>query len=86
MLIVDTAGVKADILRDVRATVGDAKHFVETHPMAEHERSGAGAARADLFDGRPWVVVPDRVDPVSLARAEELVRRCGSTPSSGCAP
>ena len=75
--VVDTAGVKADILRDVRATVGDAGHFVGTHPMAGRERSGAGAARADLFDGRPWVVVPDRVDPVSLTRAEELVRRCG---------
>jgi len=32
--VVDTAGVKADILRDVRATVGDAVHFVGTHPMA----------------------------------------------------
>ena len=75
--VVDTAGVKADILRDVRATVGDAVHFVGTHPMAGRERSGPGAARADLFEGRPWVVVPDRVDPNSLARAEELVRRCG---------
>jgi monofunctional chorismate mutase len=75
--VVDTAGVKADILRDVRATVGDAVHFVGTHPMAGRERSGPGAARADLFDGRTWVVVPDGVDPVSLARAEELVRCCG---------
>jgi prephenate dehydrogenase len=75
--VVDTAGVKADIVRDVRATVGDAGHFVGTHPMAGRERSGPGAARADLFDGRTWVIVPDGVDPVSLGRAEELVRRCG---------
>jgi len=39
--VVDTAGVKADIVRDVRATVGDAVHFVGTHPMAGRERSGA---------------------------------------------
>ncbi|MGZ4638178.1 MAG: prephenate dehydrogenase [Actinomycetes bacterium] len=75
--VVDTCGVKADVLREVRRLVGAPVHFVGTHPMAGRERSGPGAARADLFDGRAWVVVPDGVDPTSLARAEELVRLCG---------
>jgi prephenate dehydrogenase len=69
--------VKADVLRDVRAAVGAAGHFVGTHPMAGRERSGPGAARADLFDGRPWVIVPEGADPTSLARAERLVELCG---------
>ncbi|MDQ1618614.1 MAG: prephenate dehydrogenase [Actinomycetota bacterium] len=75
--VVDTCGVKADVLRDVKQQVGEPVHFVGTHPMAGRERSGPGAARADLFDGRPWVIVPDGVDPLSLARAERLVELCG---------
>jgi prephenate dehydrogenase len=32
--------------------------FVGGHPMAGREVTGYGAAAADLFAGRPWVVVP----------------------------
>jgi prephenate dehydrogenase len=75
--VVDTAGVKAGVLRDVRRGAGAARHFVGTHPMAGRERSGPGAARADLFEGRPWVVVEADAEPAALARAELLVRLCG---------
>lgn len=78
--VVDTAGVKAGILRDVRAAVGAAPHFVGTHPMAGRERSGPGAALADLFEGRPWVLAAADADPAALARAEALVRLCGGLP------
>jgi prephenate dehydrogenase len=78
--VVDTCGVKADIVRTVRSTVGDAAHFVGTHPMAGRERSGPLAARGDLFEGRPWVIVPDGAHPESLARAEALVALCGGVP------
>ena len=41
------------------ATAGaTSTRYVGSHPMAGRERSGAGAARGDLFDGRAWVVVP----------------------------
>lgn len=75
--VVDTAGVKAGILREVAAVVGTAEHFVGTHPMAGRERSGPGAARADLFEGRPWVVTPGDADPRSVDRARQLVEACG---------
>lgn len=78
--VVDTCGVKADVMRDVKAQVGEPVHFVGTHPMAGRERSGPGAARADLFDGRAWVIVAEGVDPRSLARAEALVHLCGGVP------
>lgn len=78
--VVDTAGVKAGVLADVQAAVGAAPHFVGTHPMAGRERSGPGAALADLFEGRPWVIVTSDADPASLARAETLVRLCGALP------
>jgi len=75
--VVDTAGVKAGVLREVAAVVGRAPHFVGTHPMAGRERSGPGAARADLFEGRPWVVTPGDADPASLSRVRRLIELCG---------
>jgi prephenate dehydrogenase len=78
--VVDTAGVKAGVLNDVRAVIGNAQHFVGTHPMAGRERSGPGAARADLFEGRPWVIADSGADPASRARAETLIRLCGGVP------
>ena len=33
-------------------------HHVGGHPMAGLETSGYEAARADLFAGRPWIVLP----------------------------
>ena len=36
--------------------------FVGGHPMAGRETSGYAAADADLFVGRPWVVVPGTAD------------------------
>jgi prephenate dehydrogenase len=78
--VVDTAGVKAQVLGAVRQALGETPHFVGTHPMAGRERSGPGAARADLFEGRPWVLVPDGADERSVARARALVELCGGVP------
>lgn len=75
--VLDTASVKADVVRAVAHRVGPAPHFVGTHPMAGSERSGPGAARADLFEGRPWVVTPGDADPRSVTRARLLVELCG---------
>lgn len=44
--------------------------FVPTHPMAGREIGGAGAARADLFQGRSWVVTPN---PEILQESKDLV-------------
>ncbi len=75
--VADTAGVKAGVLHDVRRVMGRAAHFVGTHPMAGRERSGPGAARADLFDGRPWVIVESDAAPDSVGRALAMVELCG---------
>lgn len=78
--VVDTCGVKHPVLRAVAGTVGPAPHFVGTHPMAGRERSGPGAARADLFEGRPWAVSPAGADVASLARVRALLDLCGAVP------
>jgi prephenate dehydrogenase len=78
--VVDTCGVKAPVLRAVTATVGPAPHFVGTHPMAGRERSGPEAARADLFEGRPWAIATADADRRSLSRARALLDLCGAQP------
>ena len=57
-VVTDVASVKQTVLDRVLRSGVDASRYVGSHPMAGRERSGAAAARRDLFDGRAWVVVP----------------------------
>jgi prephenate dehydrogenase len=57
--------------------------FVGGHPMAGRETSGFGAATADLFEDRPWVVIPAPDAPErDRTRVEALVRAVGARPVS----
>lgn len=62
-VVTDVASVKRQVERDVLA-VGKpldkaaARRYVGSHPMAGGAQTGPAAADADLFLGRPWVVVP----------------------------
>lgn len=77
----DVTSVKAAPVRALRATGLPLDRFAGGHPLAGGERSGPGAARADLFRGRPWVLTPlPETEPAVLARVEELARRCGAVP------
>ncbi len=57
-VVTDVASVKARIAADLAERGADTTRYVGSHPMAGRERSGAIAARADLFLGRPWVLCP----------------------------
>ena len=77
-VVTDVASTKALLV--ARAAV-DRLRFVGGHPMAGRETSGFGAATADLFVARPWVVVPgDPVDTVAVERVEALARATGAHP------
>ena len=53
--------------------------FVGGHPMAGRETAGFGASTADLFVGRPWVIVPGReASPADVGRVEWLAAACGA--------
>lgn len=76
--ITDVASVKTAILDAVKQHTRDREldRYIGSHPMAGREKSGAIAARADLFMGRPWVVCSDEDTPqerleqvVTIARA-----------------
>jgi prephenate dehydrogenase len=49
--------------------------------MAGAAAAGAGAARRDLFAGRPWLLVPTaRSDDASIGVLSALVREAGAVP------
>ncbi|MYS86549.1 prephenate dehydrogenase [Embleya scabrispora] len=77
----DVASVKEQPLREMAELGCDATRYIGGHPLAGRERSGPLAARADLFDGRPWVLTPSReTDTETLNRALEMVSLCRAVP------
>ena len=77
----DVASVKAAPQAAVAEGALDSASFVGGHPLAGRERSGPGAARADLFSGRPWVLTPRAVNaPEHVERVRALAQACGAVP------
>ncbi|WP_030247908.1 prephenate dehydrogenase [Streptomyces sp. NRRL S-350] len=77
----DVASVKAGPGSEIAALGCDTVHYIGSHPMAGRERSGPLAARADIFEGRPWVLTPTAdTDNETLNAALELVALCGAVP------
>ncbi len=79
-VVTDVGSTKRGILRTA-AQVG-LRGFVGGHPMAGAEVSGLEGARADLFAGRPWFIVPgERAPAEAIERVEGLVAGVGAVPS-----
>ncbi len=74
-VVTDVASVKAGPLKALQDRGIDLDRYVGGHPMAGRERSGAVAARADLFAGQPWVVCPHETSsPVAVATVRALAQ------------
>jgi prephenate dehydrogenase len=77
----DMASIKSQVELDVEHLKVDMARFVGGHPLAGRERSGPGPARADLFEGRPWVLTQQaRTSAAALAAMLEVVHVCGAKP------
>ena len=80
-LFTDAASLKRPIAAAAEALTGSTC-FVGGHPMAGSRTPGLAGARADLFQDRPWLVVPtDRSDVHSIASIQDLVRGIGARPA-----
>ncbi len=80
-IVTDVASVKGAVLAGVAqvASPEDLSRYVGGHPMAGRERSGAAAARSDLFEGRTWVVVPHNGSrPDATALVTRMARDTGA--------
>lgn len=74
-LVLDTGSTKQSIMS--AAAAARIPQFVGGHPMAGGTTSGPEAARADLFDGRPWFLInPDAPD--AMRRATTFVEALGA--------
>ncbi|MFE0641772.1 prephenate dehydrogenase [Streptomyces sp. NPDC058877] len=77
----DVAGVKALPEREIEALGCDPTSVVGGHPLVGNGRPGPLAARADLFEGYPWALVPTEATANrALNIALTLVSLCGATP------
>ena len=84
-LVADVASVKATVLDGLRglSRPEDLPRYIGAHPMAGRETSGVIAARADLFLGRPFVVVPhEGTDPRAVSALRGLATEIGSVPTT----
>jgi prephenate dehydrogenase len=76
----DLASIKSEVTREIQS-LGNSGRFVGGHPIAGREKSGPGGARADLFEGRPWVLCPGvGTSSSDVALVIEMVRTCGALP------
>jgi prephenate dehydrogenase len=76
----DVGSVKSEVVQKVETFSGLSTRFLPTHPMAGREIGGAGSARADLFQGRSWILTPS----ADLAQSSkelvlELIQALGAT-------
>ena len=79
-LVMDAGSTKQDVVAAARAALGRRiENFVPAHPIAGAEHSGAGAAKADLFQGKRVVLAPLEENPQSLVEAAEVAwEACGA--------
>lgn len=73
--VTDVASVKQRVVDEVDASPMSDR-YVGSHPMAGRERSGAIAADADLFAGRPWVITAGAYPPRARPGDAAVGTRC----------
>jgi prephenate dehydrogenase len=81
-IVTDVGSVKGAVVRELEALVAAAGgHFVGSHPMAGAEKTGPGAARADLFADAVCVITPTRrSSSIAVKRVEDLWKTVGGRP------
>ena len=77
----DVGSVKNEVVLYIQTFPGLSARFLPTHPMAGREIGGASSARADLFQGRSWILTPEAdCVPESKNFVLELIQCLGATP------
>jgi prephenate dehydrogenase len=78
-VVTDVGSVKSSIVTAADRFLPG--RFIGGHPMAGSAESGIEAARADLFQGAPWLLTPTpSTDPDALQHVEGLVSAMGAIP------
>ncbi len=82
-LVTDGGSTKSDVVAAARANLGDRiAQFVPAHPIAGAEKSGAGAAQADLYQNKKVVLTPlPENSKDAVARVRQAWELCGAVVS-----
>lgn len=75
---IDISSVKTNPLLQVSTSSLESSRFLPSHPMAGREVGGAESARADLFQGRPWIIDPRGVEAGLVEQGRDLIAACGA--------
>ncbi len=81
-IVTDTGSVKTQVVNwTLTYPLRFKPRFVGGHPFIVEDGEGIESARADLFDGVPWVLTPtERTDKGALQAIEALTRTLGAKP------
>lgn len=79
-IVTDAGSTKSDVASAARKHLGrHLSRFVPGHPIAGAEKSGVGAAKADLFLDRHVVLTPlPETSPDAIESVESLWQACGA--------
>ncbi|MBI5438296.1 MAG: prephenate dehydrogenase/arogenate dehydrogenase family protein [Nitrosomonadales bacterium] len=82
-LVTDGGSTKSDVVAAARANLGGrVAQFVPAHPIAGAEKSGAGAALADLYQGKKVILTPlPENTKDAVARVRQAWEICGAVVS-----
>ena len=78
-VITDAGSTKVEICSVADTNVTLDKHFIGGHPIAGSHESGLSHARADLFEGAPYVLIQQQTDEGNaFAKIEQTIEAIGS--------
>ena len=82
-LVTDGGSTKSDVAAAAHANLGiRIAQFVPAHPIAGAEKSGAGAAQADLYQGKKVILTPlPENSQDAVARVRKAWELCGAVVS-----
>ncbi|MGQ2966665.1 prephenate dehydrogenase [Methylophilus sp.] len=83
-VVTDAGSTKSDVMAYAQAELGDQfSQFVGGHPIAGAEKSGPGAAMADLYIGKNVILTPATVtSTAAVQKVTTLWQNCGALVSN----
>lgn len=77
-IVTDVTGVKGGVVCDVQNALRNDVEFIAAHPMAGRECSGVENAKAEIFEGANYIVVPtEKNTQEAIELCKDLGRELG---------
>lgn len=77
-IVTDVTGVKGGVVCDVQNALRKDVEFIAAHPMAGRECSGVENAKAEIFEGANYIVVPtEKNTQEAIELCKDLGRKLG---------